>query len=430
MSMSMGSLQSVIATGSPKSVLGAQFRSNLRVPVGCAGCKDSAYAEAKVKSVNRKLKLQILKLEEELKNQSSIRKVEDLLFSSAEQTKSSEVIELQKRIVEFNKLNREKQDDVDLLKKQLIELRRKFEHTISMLQSEVGDFSSKLSITKEQLEGEKIAKDFLHDENAQLRALCDRLNEELLSVQRTSVRADPVTAKATDFDEVTKLRSELQQALESRQVALNENKETTRLLVKNRGMVVQLQEELDSQAATLSTLRSDLTAMTGHYDQAETSRLLAVKEKEESLVAERATVNRLTDENQTLKSSSAILTEETGRLASELESLKNQLQLLAEQKELDNKTALANLEKAVHSSVRLCIVAPTVNVNINDERLTSKPTFPVEKLSNFMAGLLNEYTTLYKQEASDVSPDGKTPIKEWLEVIQVVVTILLHHIES
>ena len=37
-----------------------------------------------------------------------------------------------------------------------------------------------------------------------------------------------------------------------------------------------------------------------------------------------------------------------------------------------------------------------------------------------MQDLLNEYSFLYRQDSSDMGPDGETTMKEWLEVNKII----------
>jgi hypothetical protein len=67
-----------------KTVSGSQFKANLKVPIRCVNCSEFKYTVNKLKDTVRKLKLQVMHLEEDLKSKENGRKLEDVLFASTE----------------------------------------------------------------------------------------------------------------------------------------------------------------------------------------------------------------------------------------------------------------------------------------------------------------------------------------------------------
>ena len=82
------------------------------------------------------------------------------------------------------------------------------------------------------------------------------------------------------------------------------------------------------------------------------------------------------------------------------------------------RTSEANkraLELAVAGSVRLCVVAPTVNVHISDKKLKLKGSLSDKTLTDFLTSeVLSKYSFLFKQMAEDSSPDS-TPLSAWIQ---------------
>jgi len=75
------------------------------------------------------------------------------------------------------------------------------------------------------------------------------------------------------------------------------------------------------------------------------------------------------------------------------------------------------LEKALHSMVRLCVVAPTVNVNIKQSKskVECKPTMPSNEIRSVLQQqVLPIFTKLFIQSEKGIAPDGITDMDEWL----------------
>jgi hypothetical protein len=73
------------------------------------------------------------------------------------------------------------------------------------------------------------------------------------------------------------------------------------------------------------------------------------------------------------------------------------------------------LDKAISSSVRLCVVAPTVNVHIADKKMKFQSKTSEVELRTFLEDeVLSKFVFLYNQEHDDIAPDGKTPLRQWV----------------
>lgn len=130
-----------------------------------------------------------------------------------------------------------------------------------------------------------------------------------------------------------------------------------------------------------------------------------------------------------------MLKEETDRVIgakhAEIEILKKELEMLRSknieqlqqessnkqnQQEEAEKTRKA-IEKAISSSVRLCVVAPTVNVHLSDRKLkfNNKSGISEMGLREFIQDeVLSKYSFLFKQEIENSSPDGIN-IQVWVQ---------------
>ena len=152
----------------------------------------------------------------------------------------------------------------------------------------------------------------------------------------------------------------------------------------------------------LSDLKEKLSAC-----EAETSRLNA------DLVDSTGQVDKLANENV--------------ELMSELTRLQS---LLTEMKERGAELTKM-VEKSMASSVRLCVVAPTVNVQVSGKTLKLKGGLEEGKLKSFLGEqVLSKYSFLFEQKADGVSPDGQ-PLSEWLQrLLGDMQTTIERHINS
>eukprot|EP00941_MAST-03F_sp_MAST-3F-sp1_P004314 g4314.t1 len=74
------------------------------------------------------------------------------------------------------------------------------------------------------------------------------------------------------------------------------------------------------------------------------------------------------------------------------------------------------LQQALQSVVRLCIVAPSVSLYINDDIKILKGNFPIERVKKLIEkNVLPRYTELYKQAHEGISPSADSDLESWLE---------------
>lgn len=84
---------------------------------------------------------------------------------------------------------------------------------------------------------------------------------------------------------------------------------------------------------------------------------------------------------------------------------------IAQDSELNKKA----LETAIAGSVRLCVVAPTVNVHISEKKLKLKGALSDKALTDFLSTeVLSKYSFLFKQLSDDTAPDGSS-LHVWIQ---------------
>jgi hypothetical protein len=94
----------------------------------------------------------------------------------------------------------------------------------------------------------------------------------------------------------------------------------------------------------------------------------------------------------------------------------------------ERKMHKANMEQALNSIVRLCVVAPTVNVQMAEQTLSFKAPLPKEKIRHFVQdSVLPKFSIIFQQSADGMSPDGRD-LDSWLQnlLIEMQGTIEKH----
>jgi hypothetical protein len=102
------------------------------------------------------------------------------------------------------------------------------------------------------------------------------------------------------------------------------------------------------------------------------------------------------------------------KLISQHESMQNR----AEQQQAALDSMRSQLESAVQSSVRLCVVAPTVNVTFGGEKLSHKALLPRDKIAATLeTEVLPAFTRAFVQEHEQAAPEGGGTMDDWLKEV-------------
>ena len=392
-----------------QQVCGSQFKSNLKTVIKCKFCDELKFSLKNQKDVNRRLKIKLQKFQENEKYQKESQKITELLFSHSGTGKdANEVERLNRQMEDLSRTAKDSKEQSESLLKQMGELRNKYEQALSKGHMELKSLNERLDRTSEELDLAYKSKDTLFKQKTSLEENNRKL-QELLSaavtvdtsglkeLENLRQQTDSLAIERTDLqDEIKKLKTsisrqsnqvvqdkaEVQRLQAALQVALEEKKSTTQVLEESLGKV-----------RDMETLRENLS--------------LALQE-------ERTAVRNTIIQSKNLESELCQAKAEKGELLKELEELRSKVTILNEEMTKERETSTKNLEKAISQSVRLVVVAPSVNVNVANNKVEVKSTISEENLRTFLEELLREYSLLYKQENSDLGPDNKTPINQWL----------------
>jgi hypothetical protein len=156
-----------------------------------------------------------------------------------------------------------------------------------------------------------------------------------------------------------------------------------------------------------------------------------------------ALVKEMTERTVELESSVSASAEEKRRQDAEAAALRAEIAALtARSTDLmrrlaaESETVRQTLESALGSSVRLCVVAPTVNVHVADSKLKMRSSLPENAIRDFIQEeVLKRYTFLFKQEHEAAGPPDGSPeagdLQAWVQkMLFLMQDSIEHHVEA
>ncbi len=396
-----------------KLVSGSQFRITGKAESRCEDCQIMGANLKKSRETIRGLKVQLARLEDKyvgLRKSKNLtddplvpppqdldalqQKVMDLEVENANLLKSARtdqitIESLQKLLLEWqikDEAAKDKEDKLTGVIDQLREENSDLKKSKEKLREELGQYRVQLEATLSQLSDHDQSHSAKNDEMNQLRALLRDAEAEIdtLRAERQALEAD--VDKATVKCAVS----------EQGRLALEELVETT---AKERD--VQLGDKLTALAAQAAA--------------------------EDSLKASEGEVSRLSSDLMDTKGKVVELANENVALMSELQRLRGQL----EAQEQRSGELTKAIEKSMSSSVRLCVVAPAVNVQVSGKSARFKGGLEDGKLDKFLKEqVLSKYSFLFEQKEEGVAPDGKS-LSEWLQgLLKEMQTTIERHVNN
>lgn len=247
----------------------------------------------------------------------------------------------------------------------------------------------------------------LSEQNSHLSERCALLGA---SVQRERERADAACADAkrlqSEVNELTAQLKELQSrnALLEKQLKNSQNKQS-KADNNLQSEFQKLQQALKSKEIECKQLDAELTKLRDEF-----AKLDAMK-REETVA--------LNGEMTELKASLASAVSDRKDLAKALEDLQTKHDELEDKMKQQLKMHKQALESALNSVVRLCVVAPTVNVHMGDQTLPYKAPLPQEKIRDFVElQVLPKFAKIFLQPQEGLAPNGDA-LDRWLQNLLV-----------
>jgi len=154
------------------------------------------------------------------------------------------------------------------------------------------------------------------------------------------------------------------------------------------------------------------------------SEVIIMTTREEALSAQDI-IRKLESEIQDLKGQLANATVRMEDLQSDLVTVRSdadeansKMNTMVRRMTADSENSAKAIQKAISSSVRLCVVAPTVNVHVADKKMKFRTNIPKEELEKFLKEqVLSKYTFLFEQTKENGAPDGVTDLQPWIKKV-------------
>ncbi|OQS05139.1 hypothetical protein THRCLA_20707 [Thraustotheca clavata] len=118
-------------------------------------------------------------------------------------------------------------------------------------------------------------------------------------------------------------------------------------------------------------------------------------------------------------------------LQTELRAVKNENDEMVHRLDEQQQTHTKALEKAMQSLVRLCVVAPTVNVHLSGQILPCKSVLPTDAIRSIVQkDILPVFSSIFLQQDEGISPTGSS-LDTWLQsLLKEMQTSIEKHLKS
>jgi len=432
---------------SQKLVSGSQFRNTTKVLPRCEMCAVGERVNRKNKETIRSLRLQIARLEEQnhdLRRSKSSEIAQHMTLKSKEELDEEEL----EGIEYLAKQIENKEEEVAKLKKMLTYerslnegMRKTLDETRTGLKEELAACQAEnvtLKATCEsEIEKRQTMERSLNETTStlmQYKQQLERSENKLSDAMLQLNAAKNLTTSIDHLKEIERLKGALKQAevgnknllaqLTSRENELMRTKERLEVVELTISGLEDAKAAAQTQAQrTLSEMREiqELMANTKkRCDILEDTLNATIKEKEKVIRLQASTEASLKQSNQQVE-----------ELQGEVRQLNAKVQDLLRRMTKESENTKRALEKAITASVRLCVVAPTVNVHVADKKLKFKSGLKQDALKNFLSSeVLEKYNFLFKQKTENSAPNG-TNLEPWLQsMLGQMQTSIENHVNS
>lgn len=416
--------------GSNKMVSGAQFRNSLAPGAHkCDACEGKDNSLKKAKETIRSLRFQLQQTEEKLfsknggagsgqqlprgmtedvaqlraKNEELAARVSGLEFSNSELKQRVEVEKMLQQQNRRDSFRAEVDSENDAARrrleheeteKQCRALRDAAVENDKMMLQLKDQLNLKCAYAKDLEDKLSMAKAASPQKRLQMNDMEARMNEAAASAK--SLRKELDVSRAQQKDQ--KMENEMSELELQRLSQLQ--KDQLQELDEAKATIIQLQETIKESDVIISTTR------------------------EEALNAQ-DTIRKLEGEIQDLKGQLANAEVRMDDLQSDLVAVRSdadeansKMNTMVRRMTADSENSAKAIQKAISSSVRLCVVAPTVNVHVADKKMKFRTNIPKDELEKFLQEqVLSKYTFLFEQTKENGAPDGVTDLQPWIKKV-------------
>ena len=407
-------------------VSGSQFKSPHPAFKHCEFCANMDSRVKKTKESQRLLKLQNARLEDKISELQEIendyKKLQNKLLGGGDSLQ----IELDKykilvaeKIAENGSISRKLKNEVDSHNKTTALLRKKDEECHN-LQSNLRSNEEII----ERLRGELIVINTALEEKKKAMDVQRLRYESLLREARQEM---------TNKTKQKEIELTLREELESSRAAIDDLQAKLAMLISEHS------REKESMKSHIVRAEAKLSEVNSHNTLLETK----LNENHTIINDLKYEISELQNKNhdqlEQLKRKNNDLELENKELKDALASQKsNSQQRIAELMEMmtkDSESSSKALERAIGQSIRLCVVAPMVNLNVNDKRLQVNSIVDDTELNNVIQeSVIKPFSKIFEQkESENESPEGAGggDLNEWVSsMLKRMTTSLETHVHN
>ena len=383
----------------------------------------------------------ILKTEESEKYKHRVEEQDDLiaeLQSKLAKLEAQPVVEdkseyidrLEKRLAELETRYKDGQDELLATKEELDQTQAQMDLLRGELlqsQSDLMGKESELRGVQKELDEEKVRVSELQKANEELSRASNEmtvtilgleekvknleervreLEEMLANAQGNTEEADKwkkiVAEKEAQIEELTSLTDSQKVTLKEQEEKLHENRLTIENLREDIAEATEVRQKLEEEIRGLKKKLSEMEALLKKAGEEKAKTESALEKAKMEAMKSMKLVEEKKEEVSSLKKDVA-------------KKDKTILDLMEKHAQNLEKAKQEALEKTMQSMVRLCVVAPTVNVSFGSEALTCKAGLPGEKIHEIIEKqILPGFIQLFLQPKEGLGPDGGQ-LSKWVE---------------
>jgi hypothetical protein len=321
--------------------------------------------------------------------------------------KDVQIIELNRWKTEYITIAEKKDNEIEKLKQQIKDLQREYdlhkqqslgkhgsmqealEKEIEKLKKQYADVTSMLEKEKcdriKAQDGRKMAEDKCKDFRRELEAAKEAHNYTKEKLAAANKEIDSVRAELNDLQNQLKL---LQKQLNSND---SKNLEWITKVEKYKQLIQKLKDEMSDVNRKLRNAESALSREKVQHDATKRDLKETIDEKKQLLIQIEDLKQQLNDANKVLSGMEDAI------------------------KKARREAKKEAMEKTLQSMVRLCVVAPTVNVHFNQQQTSCKAPMPSNRIKSIIQNeVLPNFTSLFLQMEEGVAQNGSR-LDKWLE---------------
>lgn len=190
---------------------------------------------------------------------------------------------------------------------------------------------------------------------------------------------------------------------------------------QGEGRVGKLEAEVEALRGKNTRLQEELVEARGR-EETDTEKIRGLERRIEELTEGRegekeGLLGKLRDTAEELRA----VGEEKNGLKEKLREKIEEFGVLEARSARERRNHTSNMEQALNSIVRLCVVAPTVNVQMSEDKsMAFKAPLPKEKIRHFVQDqVLPKFAKIFAQPKDGCAPDGKNSLDAWLQKVLV-----------